>query len=344
MNLRFRPLLDGPLFGAFGSYAMDGTRTPRSETAATIARWANAPEQAPLFAANPVRGDIGILVVPEVQQFDYLLSHEGKFDTYSSAMWGAYRGFFDNGIQADWVHIDDIEAYDLLYFPYPIMFTAAQATRIADWVGAGGILIAEACPGYFGDRGRVGTVQPNMGLDTVFGAREVDVEFMPDIGDRIRFTFAGLGLAGGGFLQSYSLAGGTPRGDFDDGRLAVVEHRFGKGRTLLIGTHPSVGYYRTGAESGRRYFAECLNWAGKIPLLRSDNPHVQVRAHRGEGRIFLWFVNPTRKVQRGRLEVTESPATGRPGTTHWASEGAAFDGEHFTLPPRDALVVELRLP
>ena len=31
MNLRYRPLLDGPLFGAFGSYGMDGSRTPRSD-------------------------------------------------------------------------------------------------------------------------------------------------------------------------------------------------------------------------------------------------------------------------------------------------------------------------
>jgi beta-galactosidase len=341
LNLRYRPLLDGPLFGAFGSYGMDGGRTPRSEMAATIARWANAPEQAPLFAASPVRGDIGILVVPEVQQFDYLLSHEGRFDTYAAAMWGAYRGFFDNGIQADWVHVDDIGAYDALYFPYPIMFTSAQAARIAEWVGAGGILIAEACPGYFGDRGRVGTVQPNMGLDAVFGAREDEVEFMPDIGDRIRFRFAGLSVIGGGFLQSYRLTGGTTRGDFNDSRLAVVEHRYRNGRTLLVGTHPSVGYHRTGAESGRRYFAECFAWTGKTQLLRTDNPRVQVRAQRSEGRTFLWFVNPTRQIQRGRIEFAGLAAAGRAGASHWASEGADFDGKQFTLPPRDALVVEL---
>jgi beta-galactosidase len=183
-----------------------------------------------------------------------------------------------------------------------------------------------------------------MGLDAVFGAREAEVEFMPDIGDRIRFTFAGLSLTGGGFLQSYQLAGGARRGDFDDGRLAVVEHHIRHGRTLLVGTHPSVGYHRTAAESGRRYFAECLAWAGKTQLLRSDNLRIQVRAHRGEGRTFLWFVNATRNTQRGRVALAGSTAAGRPGVFHWANEGAAFDGEHFVLPPRDALVVELLRP
>ncbi len=39
---RWRPLLDGPLFGAFGPFAMDGSPTPRSEMAGRVARWANS--------------------------------------------------------------------------------------------------------------------------------------------------------------------------------------------------------------------------------------------------------------------------------------------------------------
>ncbi len=224
---RWRPLLDGPLFGAFGAYGMDGSRTPRSRMSSRIAKWANHPAQAALWKARPVRGEIGILVVPETQQFEFLLSFDRAEKPYPAAMWGAYRGFLDNGLQPDWVHIDDIADYDLLYFPYPIMLKAAQAAIIAGWVERGGTLIAEACPGYFGDRGHVGTVQPNSGLDRVFGVREDEVEFMPDIGGRIRFAFDGWPVNGGGLLQSYHLAGGTERGRFDDGGVAVVEHRHG---------------------------------------------------------------------------------------------------------------------
>jgi len=39
---RWRPLLDGPLFGAFGPFAMDGSVTPRAEMAGKVAKWANA--------------------------------------------------------------------------------------------------------------------------------------------------------------------------------------------------------------------------------------------------------------------------------------------------------------
>jgi beta-galactosidase len=337
LNLRYRPLLDGPLFGAFGSYGMDGSRTPRSEMAASLARWTNAPEQKALVAAMPVRGDIGLLVIPEAQAFDYLLSHEGNFDTYAAAMWGAYRGFFDNNIQADWVLIDDIADCDTLYAPYPISLTAENAAKLARWVESGGTLISEACPGYFGDRGRVGTVQPNHGLDAVFGTREVEVEFMPDIANRYGFVFEGNPITAGGFLQAYEATTGTARGDFRDGRLAVVEHAHGKGRTLLVGTHPSVDYYRTSAEAGRRWFAEAFAWTGKTQRVRVDNPAVQVRVHEGDGRTYLWFVNATREPQAGRITAAVS---GRGGTVHWPTEGASFDGRTFVIPARDALIVE----
>ncbi|HTM76044.1 MAG TPA: alpha-amylase family protein, partial [Devosia sp.] len=169
INLRWRPLLDGPLFGAFGSYGMDGSRTPRSDMASDLAKWANAPQQKPLFEARPVKGDIGLLVIPEAQAWDYLLNHKHCPETYREAMWGAYRGFFDNGLQPDWVHIDHLADYDTIYAAYPIMLTSEHAETLADWVKAGGTLISEATPGYFGDRGKVGTVQPNNGLDAVFG-------------------------------------------------------------------------------------------------------------------------------------------------------------------------------
>ncbi|WP_196259000.1 beta-galactosidase [Pelagibacterium limicola] len=341
LNLRWRPLLDGPLFGAFGSYGMDGSRTPRSDMASDIARWANAPEQKPLFAARPVKGEIGILVIPEAQAWDYLLNHNHEPETYAHAMWGAYRGFFDNGFQPDWVHIEDIEGYDTLYAPYPIMLTGENAKRISDWVERGGTLISEACPGYFGDRGKVGTVQPNHGLDRVFGVREADVEFMPDIGDRIAFDLDGEPVAGGGFLQTYALAGGRERGRFNDGRLAAVEHGFGNGRTLLIGTHPSIAYFRTSSSENRTYFDALASWAGKARHVRLDNVRLQARLHRGEDAAYLWLINPSRSAETTSVTLGASGTPALFGEVHWKSDGTVLGEGKMALPPRSAVAIKL---
>ncbi len=112
---RWRPLLDGPLFGAFGPYGMDGSRTPRSEMSSKLAKWVLGQED--LMRARPVKGEVGIVCVPETQMFTQ--AQQGNTDFYTRSMHGAYRGFFDLNIQADRVRIDHIDEYDALYLPFP---------------------------------------------------------------------------------------------------------------------------------------------------------------------------------------------------------------------------------
>ena len=68
LYLRYRPLLDGPLFGAFGPFAMDGSMTPRSEMAGKLARWANSNPD--LWKSRPAKGDIGIAPQEECGRLD----------------------------------------------------------------------------------------------------------------------------------------------------------------------------------------------------------------------------------------------------------------------------------
>ena len=339
MNLRYRPLLDGPLFGAFGSYAMDGSPTSRSQSAAEIARWTNAPEQSRAMKAQPVRGEIGILLVPEAQSWDYLLSHEGGFKTYEQAMWGAYRGFFDLGVQPDWVHSDDLDSHDTLYAPYPILLPQALVARLCDWVEQGGTLISEACPGYFGDRGRVRIRQPGNQLDSVFGATEDDVEFMPDIAGRSAIVMDGHMLPCGGFRQSYLPKGGTALASFVEGGHAIISHSFGKGKTLLVGSHVSVGYWaakEAGRNDGAAWFRACLDFAALRPRIATANPHLVARLHQDRAHRYLWVINPTHTAQSGRLLLDGKAVV--PQAALW---GAKPTDDRISVPARDGLVLDL---
>ena len=69
---RWRPLLDGPLFGAFGPMGMDGSVTPQAEMAGKLARWSNA--HAEIWKSRPVRGDVGIVFVQEAHDFNSIQS------------------------------------------------------------------------------------------------------------------------------------------------------------------------------------------------------------------------------------------------------------------------------
>src|SRR5260370_31041317 len=69
---RWRPLLDGPLFGAFGPMGMDGSVTPQAEMASKLERWTNS--HADIWKSRPVKGDVGIVFVQESEDFNSVQS------------------------------------------------------------------------------------------------------------------------------------------------------------------------------------------------------------------------------------------------------------------------------
>ena len=340
LYLRWRPLLDGPLFGAFGGYGMDGSRTDRSAMMSRLARWSAAPEQAQLWRSAPTRGDIGIVYLPETQLFAH--AQQGHTDFFARSLEGAYQGFFANNIQADWVHIDHIDEYDLLYLPYPVMLPASAADALASWVERGGTLISEGCPGYFGDGGRAATKQPGNGLDALFGVTEEYVEFTPDLLTDLRFTVDGTSVYGSTFLQAFQPTTGRAVGWYDDGRVAAVDHAFGAGRTRLVGTFPGAGYARHPEAGMAKFFADLLAWAGRRQQVAVSDPRTVARLQTGDGGRYLWVLNPTRGPVRTTVTLTE-PVGG--GTVVWGDPGSltpvAEQALTVAVGPRDATVVRL---
>lgn len=273
---------------------LDGSVTPRAEMAGSVARWANANKD--IWRSRPVRGDVGIVFVPEAEVFNFV-QQNGSTKHYAESARGAYQAFFDSHIQPDFVHLDDIAQYPLVYLPYPIHLKESSARKLETYVRNGGILVSEGCPAYFGERGKVGTAQPNLGLDTLFGAKESYVEFTPDLLEDLTLQIQGKLVGGRYFLQHYSLHGGKQAGAFANGAIAAVEHSAGKGRTLLLGTFPGASYFLHHAAGTRAFFAGLLDWAGVKPMLKVDEPTVQARLHKGDGGNYLWVVNPTRTLR-----------------------------------------------
>jgi beta-galactosidase len=332
---RWRPLLDGPLFGAFGAFGMDGSVTPRAEMAGKVARWANANPD--LWKARPVRGEVGIVWVPESQIFNYM--QQGSTNHYAQSARGAYQGFFDNNIQADFVHIDHIAEYPLVYLPYPIHLKEATVKKLTEFVQNGGILVSEGLPAYFGERGKVGTTQPNYGLDKLFGARESYVEFTPDLLEDYTFTVRDQKISGRFFIQEYALAGGRSVGQHGSGQIGAVENNSGKGRTLLIGSFPGGGYFRHPTAEGRTFFAGLLDWAGIARNLTVSDPLVKVRLHRGVGSV-LYVINPTRQERVVAVELREDI---RAAKDLWQDKPVKLDGRRVSLSLADRDVAVLRL-
>ncbi len=318
---------------------MDGSPTPRSEMCAKIARWANTNPE--LWKARPVKGDVAIVFVPESELFNFV--QNGNTSYYSESARGAYMALFDSGLQPDFVHLDHIAEYPVVYLPFPVMLKQRSARRLREYVEQGGALISEGCPGYFGDGGKVGTKQPNLGLDQVFGAREADVEFMPDLANDLRFRLDDRQVRGRLYRQVYRTEGGRAVGYYADNSIAVVEHRLGKGRTLLVGTFPGAAYFRHPDGQSREAFSAIPGWAGRQPNLRCSEPQVIARLHNGNGGTYLWVLNPARSARTARVTLSDAWGPFRRGSMVWGEDAAKVDGRivEVKVGERNAAVIRL---
>jgi beta-galactosidase len=305
-----------------------------------VGKWVSAPEQAELWKSRPVKGQVGIVYVPETQIFTY--AQQNSTDFYAQSMQGTYQGFFDRNVQADWVRIDDIAEYDTLYLPYPVMLKQSTADKLVRWVEAGGALVVEGCPAYWGDGAHVGTVQPNLGLDALFGARESYVEFTPDILGELQFNLSGTPVRGGIFMQAYEPTTGTPVGWYADGRVAAVEHSYGQGKTLLLGTMAGYGYATHPDDRSSALYGDVLAWAGKTQHVTCSEPRVKARLHAGAGGVYLWVANPKRQPLPVRLEISGAWGPFSACRTLWGAP-ASVDGNNVTLTAgaRDVSVIAL---
>jgi beta-galactosidase len=187
-------------------------------------------------------------------------------------------------------------------------------------------------------------VQPNYGLHEVFGATEEVVEFMPDISNSIGFEIGGKVIKGGVYLQTYRATSGTAAGMYGDGKTAVVEHAFGSGKTMLIGTFPSEAYYRTSDPKNKQFFADVLRWAGKEPLVRVGDSEVQVRLHDGPGGKYAWIINSS--SEKVRTDIRISPAFAAVSSVEilWGVNEPAVEGNLLfaELPAKDAIIIKIR--
>ena len=208
----------------------------------------------------------------------------------------------------------------------------------------GGILVSEGLPGYFGDRGKAGVVQPNLGMDRLFGAKESEVEFTPDLLEDLTLQIRNTTISGRYFRQEYEAAGGQVVGQYANGKPAAIEHRFGKGRGLLIGSFPGGGYFLHHTAGTKMFFSGLLPWAGIRQKVAVNAPAIKARLHQGAGGTYLWVLNPSRTPQKVTVRLESEPGSFSRARDLWQPSNAVrLTGLQvdLTVGDRNASVIQL---
>ncbi|MFZ2493846.1 MAG: beta-galactosidase [Thermoanaerobaculia bacterium] len=299
------PMSSGYESGGFGLINLDGTVTERAKRAGAVARTVAANREL-LAGARPVPAEVAIVYNPLAYMVggrrpQYATAGQGEVvNIERNSMLGVYRSLFGTNVPVDFIHVDEIaagkaERYKLVYLPYPLMLSASTARGLVQFVKNGGALVSEARAAWNDEHGKAREIIPGHGLHEVCGCREEAIQTTPTGKTELELVVPFGGLEAGTKLQGLLFAeslkpSATARmvAKFADGTAAVVEHAYGKGRMLTVGTFLGSAFEADRRAELSRFLIGLLDWANVSRLI--DAPGLEVRRlQNGESTLFAVF-------------------------------------------------------
>lgn len=257
----------------FGLVAKDGSLRPRAEAAGKACKVVM--RNADLFLNARPNAKVAILqsqtcknaAASEIPDETIFHPYKGERRFYTQSQLGAYKMLWESKIPCDFINPPSIAAgmiykYKVLIMPFTYMLDASAANTIKDFIRKGGCVIADFGCVMKDDYGAVHVTSPGFGLDEVFGAYSYDIE-TPEEDESLRASFNSEGFsfeanlpvhAFREILKPYEEA--RVIGEFANGEPAIIENRFGEGRTILVGTLMFQSYLLKEGEWGE--FVESL--------------------------------------------------------------------------------------
>lgn len=151
------------------------------------------------------------------------------------------------------------------------MLPERAAAPLREYVRTGGTLVAEARLGWNNEKGVAADRIPGMGLWEVMGCRETDVQTgakgrttLTWTGGDSAISAAGASIPARWYEETLEPLSPDARvvAKFPNGAAAAVESKYGKGRTLMLGSYVSAAYQTSPSDEAARFFAGLLAWAG----------------------------------------------------------------------------------
>lgn len=295
------PMSSGFESNGYGLINLDGTITPRARAAGKVAK-AIGRHASDLLGAQPARAEVAILY----NRLSYMvggtqssLSKLGNAERDS--LMGFHRAFFEQQIPVDFVHTGDVVKdklgpYKILFLPYPVMLSKNVAEGVKRYIRSGGTAVAEARLAWNDERGFASAVIPGFGLDQVFGAKEKLIR--PDAQPQMKLE-NGRTVTGDAYAEELEpLGGARVVGRFANGTPAIVEHAFGSGKAILIGSFAALAYHKDPGDSNKEFFLSLAEAAGVSPEVTvsgSGTSELEVRRLVSSNRQSVFVFNHSKK-------------------------------------------------
>jgi beta-galactosidase len=300
------PMNSGYESNGYGLINLDGTLTPRSRAAGKVAK--EIDKDGPhLLASRPAPAQVAILY----DRLSYMVGGEEPSRSnlgYAGrdSLLGIHRAFFEEQIPVDFAHAMDVVEnrlgqYKIVYLPFPVMLSKDVAEGILRYIKNGGTVVGEARLAWNDERGFSSDVIPGQGLSTVFGARELVIHpaDKPEIVTEPAADLPGWTAGAKAYGEAYEedlepFPGSRVLGRFADGKPAIVENTYGKGKAILAGSFLGLAYHHQHAAGAKQLllaFARAAGVTPEITVSGHNTSEVEVRRSEGNGVQFLFVFN-----------------------------------------------------
>ncbi|NLW86117.1 MAG: hypothetical protein GXY38_04535 [Planctomycetes bacterium] len=213
--------------------------------------------------------------------------------TYKTALQGAYHLFWQAGVAVDFVSSHELERiteYKLVYLPYMVMVDESQARILADYVRAGGRLVAEGAAAMRSENTWVSPTRPGGLMADVFGVKELDR--VVDEKEAKIVTLGELGDLESRFMNStFAPKTAGVCATFSGGAAAVCANSFGLGSATITGFSAGLANLLKPDDRWAKWLLQMLS-AAKVPL-PPQTPGLYIRRMFTENATLAFVFNPT---------------------------------------------------
>jgi beta-galactosidase GanA len=252
--------LEAPGFGLTG---FEGENTERSLEASKCAKGLNYDI---LDRAHRVHATNAIYLSRHSQVLCYCGGRQEEL--YAGSLFGIYKAAYRSSLPIRFCHEDYLEDLKTdgiknLFLPMTLALSEREISAFKEFVEAGGTIITEACPGMFNEEALLDT--KSRLLKELFALQHIDLQASSDWGEiTAKWLDSRECFKGTHYRQIVRPLDNSVKvlAEFNDGKPAVTERSYGKGKAIWIGTFSSFYYHQTGDAAARNLFTRFMDKGG----------------------------------------------------------------------------------
>ena len=246
-------------------------------------------------ALTPVKSDVGILFDGTCQDFQVFYTKSYKVDQniYLNSLCGAYKAFYDIGVRADIVKLNDIKNYKVLILSNHIVIGKEAARVLTEYVKNGGIIVCDGKIGIVDELSMLNSTVPGGDLNSCLGQEYIDSDY-----EELDFVYNGRKFKGYYGRDLNAVTDGRATALFSDGYPAIVEKEVGKGKIISINTYIWYGHKQD--EGDGLALTDELAHELELKTVSVTEP-LKVRVSENAENRYAFVFNYTNKTVKGRI-------------------------------------------